>query len=292
MSKADPHHYTTQQQLVRLSEIGFGKGKPDVGYAARMLFHTMIPHSPQEAREWTRQNGRLKVHIQAGPSKGLPYGTYPRLVFIWLVTEAKRKKDRRIVLGKSLNDFMYQLGLMPTGGRWGSITQLREQTRRLFTARIVAFLESEGGEAMKKMDVADEYELWWDPKKPDQAALWESTVVLGEKLFNMILDDPFPVDMRILKEIKRSPLGIDLYTMLTYRVSYLKKPTAITWRQLHGQFGSDYNDDKNGMDNFTKAVKRELEKIKTAWPDLQYETPRGRLVLHPSQPSVKRLPEA
>lgn len=288
MSKKD-YHYTSGKQLQRLTEIGFGKGRPDIGYSARMLFHTMIPHSPQEAREWMRQNGRLKVHIQAGPSKGLPYGTYPRLVFIWLVTEAKREKKRELLLGNSLSNFMAQLGLIPTGGRWGTITQLREQLQRLFSARIVAFLETDGGEAMRKMDVADEYDLWWDPKRPDQAALWDSKIVLGEKLFNAILDDPFPVDMRILKEIKRSPLGIDLYTMLTYRVSYLRKPVAITWRQLHAQFGADYADDKNGMDNFTRAVKRELEKIGLAWPELIYETPRGRLLLHPSTPSVKRL---
>lgn len=282
------YHYTRGRQIAELHQIAMSEDAPDISYAARMLYHTMIPHSPQEAREWTRENGRWKVHMQAGPGKGLPYGTYPRLIFIWLVTEAKRTQDRKLYLGDSLSHFMYQLGLMPTGGRWGSITQLRQQIQRLFTARIVAFDAQEDGERMRKLDVADDYDLWWNQKRPEQGTLWQSSVILGERFFNMIVDDPFPVDMRILKAIKRSPLGIDLYTWLTYRVSYLHKPVAISWRQLHAQFGADYSSDKNGMDSFTRKAKRELKKIQLAWPELTYDTPRGRLLLHPSEPSVKR----
>jgi hypothetical protein len=295
MSQGD-HHYTTEKQLQRLAEIGFGEGSPDIAYAARLLFHTMMPHSAQEAREWKRSNGRVRVYIQAGPETGLPYGSYPRLVFLWLVTEAFKTKSRRLVLGHSLSDFMNQLGLLPTGGRWGTITKLREQMRRLFSARIVAYLaKQEGdevGEEMQTLDVARKYDLWWNPKDPGQATIWESTVELGESFYETITRHPFPVDMRVLKALKRSPLGLDLYTMLTYRVAYLKKPVAISWRQLHAQFGADYAGDKNGMDKFTKAAKRELTKIKAAWPELDYETPRGRLLIRPGEPSVKRLLKA
>ena len=283
------YHYTVDKQIQRLAEIGFGDGHPDVGYSARLLFHTMIPHSAQEAREWVRENGNLKVYIQAGAGLGLPYGSYPRLVFVWLVTEAFKTKSRRLVLGDSLSDFMGQLGLLPTGGRWGTITRLREQMQRLFSASLTAVIEGEGRESRRSMQVGPEYDLWWKPHDPTQGALWESTVLLGERFYEWVTTNPFPIDMRVLKEIKRSPLGIDLYTMLTYRIYYLKKPTAISWRQLHEQFGADYAPDKNGLDGFTRSTKRELAKIKTAWPELTYETPRGRLLIHPSETSVKRL---
>lgn len=279
------HHYSSSKQVEELVSIGIGGDEPDVGYAARMLFHTMLPHSAKEAREWVRKNGRLEVYMQAGPGMNLPYGSYPRLIFVWVVTEAYKQKSRRLVLGDSLSGFMRQLGLLPTGGRWGTITQLREQMQRLFTARIVAYIDGGGGQAMRKMDVADEYDLWWDPKSPDQAALWESKVVLGERFFEQIVKNPFPVDMRILRAIKRSPLGIDLYTWLTYRVFYMKEPTTIAWRQLHTQFGAEYED----VRDFTKKAKRELKKIQVAWPELGYETPRGRLKVYPSEPSVKQI---
>lgn len=297
MSKSDEnklpakgHHYTLAKQASRLLEIGFGQGDSEVGYSARMLFHTMLPHSAQEAREWMRQNGRLKVYIQAGPGLGLPYGTYPRLVFVWLVTEAYRTKDRKLILGDSLSDFMRQLGLLPSGGRWGSITRLRDQMQRLFSARLAAVIDGKGGEGRseRNMLVADDYDLWWSPKSPDQAALWQSNVVLGERFYQQIIKKPFPVDMRILKAIKRSPLGIDLYTMLTYRVYYMKKPTVLSWRQLHEQFGADYKG-KYAIKDFRLAAIRELEKIKAAWPELNYETPRGRLKIHPGPASVKQI---
>lgn len=291
------YHYTKAMQAADLVGIAMTPEEVEKGYLARLLFHTMIPHSAQEAREWSRRNGSVEVHMQAGPKKGLPYGTYPRLVFAWICGEAyynsKRndldeQEKRRLIAGDSLSDFMDQLGLLPTGGRWGSITQLREQMQRLFSTRIIAYEDRGGGEAMRQMHVADDYQLWWDPKSPDQASLWENEIVLGERFFKEITDNPYPFDMRILKAVKRSPLGIDLYTWLTYRVSYLKKTTDIPWSSLHGQFGADYSDSRHGHDAFVKAAKRELEKLQFAWPQLRYETPRGRLRLHRCAASVPK----
>lgn len=282
------HHYGQSKQIDALIQIGWGDGEPERGYLARMLFHTMLPHSAKDAREWMCQNGRVRLYIQAGPGMGLPYGSYPRLIFAWIVTEAFKTKDRTLVLGDSLSKFMRQLGLLPTGGRWGSITQLRDQLQRLLSSRMAAFVEEGSGTSMRAMQVANAYDLWWDPKSPEQAAIWESTVTLGQDFFKEIISASFPIDMRILRVIKGSSLAIDLYTMLTYRVSYLKQPTVISWRQLHTQFGSDYSG-KYGIKEFTREAKKQLEKIRLAWPELNYETPRGRLKIYPGRPSVKRI---
>lgn len=281
------NRYTLTKQLNELLDIGQGDEPPERGYLARLLFHTMMPHSAQEAREWSRKNGSVEIHMQAAPGKGLPYGSYPRLIFAWIVTEACRTRSRRLVLGHSLSAFMDQLGLNPTGGRWGTITQLREQITRLVFTRIIAYDTREHGEGGKQLTVADDYEFWWDIDAPDQTAIWQSEIVLGERFFDEITRSPYPIDLRILKMLTRSPLGIDIYTWLTYRVSYLRKPTEISWRQLHEQFGSEYSGNY-GLNEFTKAAKRELKKIKAAWPGLEYETPRGRLRLHPCDPSVPR----
>ncbi len=48
--------------------------------------------------------------------RGLPYGTYPRLLLAWLNTEAVRTKERTIILGHSLSEFMRQLDLIPEPG--------------------------------------------------------------------------------------------------------------------------------------------------------------------------------
>ena len=180
---------------------------------------------------------------------------------------------------------MTELGLIPTGGRWGTITRLREQMKRLFSARISVTYDQEAGYQMRSMEVATEVDLWWSPKHPSQAAIWESTVTLSERFFRAITERPVPIDMRVLKALKRSPLGLDLYTWLTYRLSYLEETTAIPWKELHLQFGSEYTD----IRDFTKKCKRELGKIELVWPNLRYETPRGRLILQPSPPHIARL---
>jgi hypothetical protein len=160
--------------------------------------------------------------------------------------------------------------------------------KRLFSARISAVREDEDRFQFSALQVASEVDLWWDPKRPDQAAVFGSTVRLTEPFFEEIVRRPVPVDMRALRTLKKSPLGLDLYTWLTYRLSYLKEPTEISWQDLHTQFGADYN----RVRDFTQKVKRELNKISTVWPELRYETPRGRLRLYPCPPHVDRVESA
>lgn len=281
------YHHTVDRQLDMLITLGM-EGEPDLGFMARMLVQATLPHSdPGDVREFERVNGNFHLYLQPGPKMGLPYGSYPRLILAWLTTEAVRTRSRHVVLGASLSQFMQQLDIIPTGGRWGSITRLRDQMKRLFSARIAGAYDNgdEGTWQYKTMEIADEVNLWWSPQHPEQATIWESTIHLGEKFFAEIIRHPVPLDMQILKALKRSPLGLDLYVWLTYRVSYLQEPVYISWEQLHAQFGADYTGEK-GIYNFSNKAKRELAKIRAAWPNLNYETPRGRLKLSPSRPSI------
>lgn len=287
MSKIIKHPgYSLDAQIRELTEIAWSAEQPEIGYMARLLLHSAFPHSATDAQTTEKTNGNLHITIQSGPRTKLPYGTYPRLIMAWIMTEANRTKSRRLLLGGTLSEFMEQLGLLPTGGRWGTITQLREQMNRLLQSRIVAEYSDERQDRFRTMEVSTGAELWWTPHEPEQGSMWESYIDLGERFFEQITSKPFPVDLRILKAVKRSPLGIDLYTWLTYRVSYLKEPTHISWQQLHGQFGAEYAGER-GVYDFTKKAKRELAKIKAAWPALDYETPRGRLLLKPCPPSVQ-----
>ena len=61
--------------------------------------------------------------------------------------------------------------------------------------------------------------LWWTPRQPDQGTLWESTVVLSERFFSEITENPVLIDLRALRALKRSPMALDVYLWLTYRMS-------------------------------------------------------------------------
>lgn len=50
-----------------------------------------------------RTNGAVRFAIVEGPDCGLPYGPYPRLILLWIATEAVRKQSRHIDLHLSLN---------------------------------------------------------------------------------------------------------------------------------------------------------------------------------------------
>ena len=93
----------------------------ELAFMARMLVQATLPHSdPGAVSEFGRTNGSFRLVIQPGAGLGIPYGSYPRLVLAWLTTEAVRTKSRRLVLGDSLSAFMGEIGLVPTGGRWGT----------------------------------------------------------------------------------------------------------------------------------------------------------------------------
>ena len=70
--------------------------------------------------------------------------------------------------------------------------------------------------------------------------------------------------MNILKAMKRSSLGLDLYLWLTYRTFALKRPLRLSWARLYRQFGADpaQEDHKLTVNDFRKDCLRELKKIK------------------------------
>ena len=93
--------------------------------------------------------------------------------------------------------------------------------------------------------------------------------------------------MNILRSLKRSPLGLDLYLWLTYRTFALTRPRRLTWLQLYRQFGADpATASKVAQQAFRRDCLRELKKIKGAWPDLHYRTVKGALLLSPSPPRI------
>ena len=109
---------------------------------------------------------------------------------------------------------------------------------RLFGCTVSLIYEDESGFARVTSPVADKQEFWWSNHKPDELSLWESKIELGEKFFHEIIRHPVPIDMNILKALKRSTLGLDLYLWLIYRTFALRAPQRLTWKQLYQQFGA------------------------------------------------------
>lgn len=286
----DTKSYKRIMQLVENSmaiEAEAAKEAGAVGYMARALVQATMPHSKPTETSFVRENGAFSMAIMAHPKVGLPYGSVPRLLVAYLTTEAVRSKSREIELGDSLSAFMAELGEVPTGGRWGSITRVKEQTKRLFASNIACTYTADDMDAGVNLAVADSYELWWNPKNPEQGTVFSSFVKLGERFFDEVTQNPVPVDLRALQALKKSPMALDTYCWLTYRMSYLSKPTVIPWAALQMQFGAEYG----RVQDFKRRFLEQLKAVLLMYPDAKVQPGEHGLELRPSKPHIPKLPK-
>lgn len=274
-------------------------------YMASHLVQANLPHSKPSSDVWQRKNGNLTLGIQAGfnfdtnKSYGLPYGSIPRLLILWIVTEAIRTKSRRIELGASLAGFMREIGLSPDtgGGKRSDAKRLREQMERLFRAKFSftwASAEPKTGvEGYRWLDmqVAPSGELWWDDKNLEQSDLFGSWIELGEHFYNAIISAPVPLDLRAIIALKQSPLALDLYMLLAreaYKAEQSKKGRFIPYASLMEQMGSEYKEQRN----FVQKLKKVLKSVKAVSPKIGVSDELGGLQIAPySTPPIDQKPE-
>lgn len=288
-SKRQLAHAEISERIVREAlaiEQASAKESGNLGYLARILVQATMPHAKLTATEYQRTNGDLTISIQSPSAVGLPYGHYPRLLLSWITTEAVRTKSPDIVLGDTLTHFLRQLGLSTTGGRWGTVPRLRDHLRRLFCSTVSWTYDNTKDHTFATFGVRpiETATLWWDPKNPEQASMWRSRIGLNQRFYDEIVSRPVPLDMRILRALahERSPLAIDIYTWLSYRLFYLKSDVTIPWEALAMQFGGDYT----RLRDFRKFFSKRLQLVLRLYPEARVEALDQYLKLSPSWPSV------
>lgn len=270
------------------AELESAREAGTLGYLARMLVQVTMPHSKPNTDRFVRSNGGFSVQMLAGDSHiGLPYGSTPRLVLAWMTTEAVRTKNPRLELGRSFNMFLREVGILPegrtaSGGKRGVGRMAQRQTLALFKAIVTWQYHDDRRSRGSNIPIAGDYDLAWDPSRADDLTLWTSTVALSEKFFQEITSAPVPIDFRALKMLKRSPLRLDVYSWLTWRMSYLKAETRIPWEFLKAQFGAGYADNAMGLRDFKKAFIEALNAVRIVYTQARVEPTEVALVLRPS----------
>lgn len=287
MEHKDDHNIISDALAAEAEEV---KKAGKVGYMARSLVQATLPHKATPGSEFIRRNGFFTLIILTPSTIGLPYGSIPRLLLSWITTEAFFTKSPVLQLGTTLSSFMNEIGLLRTGGVRGDITRLRNQAKRLFSSTVLCHYENEQQDNGAGFNIASQYQLWWDIKQPNQIPLWKSTVTLGTEFFNEIIKNPVPVDMLALKQLKRSPMALDIYFWLTLRLFYLSKDTLIPWKLLQMQFGADYAIDGQGRLDFKKKFLLRLKQVLTIYNTAKVFPAEGGLLLKPSPPHVAKQP--
>ena len=290
------------------------KSAGTLGFMTRALVIATMPYKDPKVDSFTRTNGDFKLRILAGYEGGIPFGIYPRLLMSWVTTEAVRKDSPVIELGDSLRLFLRDvLDIKSTsGGQRGSSTRVTEQMKRLFGSMVTAQYtgsQEHRGFKLRNVLIADELDLdedegnlldaidppvntsdeaLWVPQARHDAGKWSSQVKLSNNFFKECISSPVPIDMRAYKALRGSPLAMDVYTWLTYRMSYVTKKTRpILWEDLLFQFGSSYGTELDqAVRDFKKAFLKALKMVQVVYPQAAVEVKDNGLVLLPSRPHI------
>lgn len=275
------------------SEIGEidAKDADELAFAARPLIQATLPHSKTPGTNYVRRNGNLTLEVRASTDYGLPYGVIPRLLIIWMTSEACRKKSRTLEMGKNLSEFMNKLDMPVTGGDYGRIKPLKRQMDSLFTSIFyIRYNVTEGensGLGHELIAPVKNYICWDKPKDPSQPNLFSNELTLSEDFYKDIISLPVPVDLRAIKGLRKSPMAVDIYEWLTLKNYYAKRPTVIPWEALQFQFGAGYPDTPQGRLDFRKKFRSALLAVGQVYEDAKKLRPETEhLFFVPGRPHI------
>ncbi len=241
-------------------------------YIPSFLVATTLPHRDPKASEFTRVNGKIRTTLHAPKRIGLPFGVHARLILIHLATGAVRTRSRHFLVGHSINQLLARMAITNGGGRDGQSTRARNQLDRLCATTFTTTTPL--GNQGENLVLADRW-MEQGPKGRE--------VILGERFFERATKSAVPLDPVIVRTLRRSPLALDLYAWLTYRMAMLDQATTVSWQALEAQFGSEYTRRRD----FRAKFQKQLDRVIRAWPgELRVRAEERRIVLDPGPPSV------
>ena len=253
------------------------------------LIQCSFPHADQgETTTFTRRNGWLELTLStARKDFGLPYGVPARLLTIYCASEAIRTRSPEIYLGESVNEFLRLLDVPITRGARGSQRVYANQLIRLVHCAIsidenIRDPSGRVGLHIRQALFAEEARLWWD----EECGVGQgSSLVLSSVLFDSILERSAPLSTNAIKQLRKSPMDLDVYAWLVHRLYKLNSMSTITWAQLSGQFGHGYTAPRKFRHFFLDSLKR----VQAVYPEAKLKVADVGLILIPSKPHVARL---
>lgn len=251
------------------------------------LIQCSFPHAdPGEARTFTRRNGWLELTLgTTRPETGLPYGVPARLLTIYCASEAIRTKSPEVYLGNSVHDFLRRLDVPITRGDRGSLRVYANQLLKLIHCTLtidenVRDAAGRTGLHIRQALFADEARLWWDDETNGVGQ--GSSLVLSSVLFHSILDRSAPLSTAAIRQLRKSPMDLDVYAWLVHRLFNLSKPSTVTWGQLSDQFGHGYSE----LRKFRRFFIDSLKRVQAVYPEAKLKVADVGVVLLPSKPHL------
>jgi hypothetical protein len=294
----DPNQRRRELGLIAAASAALSEpAEDDLAFSHSGLCQTCLPHARPATNDliWQRNSGRFHLMVSPGVVRGpdgkatrvgVPYGTRARLIMIFLQTEGVR--SRTVSLGPSMSAWIRSLGLPVTGGPRGTIQAIREQSLRIarceFTLQWTARSASGADETIiRDQRLVSGLSLWHGQEEGD-GARWQAMVELTREFHDHLREHAVPLMRDAIAHLKDNSLGLDLYTLLAYRLQRLEQPLLLRWQALAAQVGSD----TGRTSHLAQRVKAVLPDVLAVYPDAKVEVVRHGLRLLPSKPPVPR----
>lgn len=220
---------------------------------------------------WTRRSGNVKVEILGHPDYGIPFGQ-DTLVVLYLAFEAKRQGTRKIKVN-FYRDFMRMFEMNPNDGR--KYRLVIDSLRRIRNAKYSWEIVGESRETGLHFLYIDEYDLYCDPKHPDQRTLYDQYIMLSERFWEEIRTHRIPSNLKAIIALKAKPAHLNFYIWLSYRVGQAFQETVAKgfdpktiYIPFWGEKGlqSQLSSMIEKRNEYRRRVRWWLDTVKEIWP--------------------------
>jgi Plasmid encoded RepA protein len=265
-----------EQERSTASFPGIGVGRPAeptiIYYSSHLILATLAhtdpnPGNDPDRMEFTKCNGRYRL-ICVGGELGLPYGALVRLFLGYIMDSVVRGRvdpvTLRLALEESLPKFMIKLGYAKSGTwRVGSkADEVHKQLRRLLTSTVrfeyVTELKTSTSGTLR---IAQGWRLWDEAESgEDDEEFTGAWVRLSPEFYKDCQAHQVPISADILFALKRSPMAMDVYMWISWRINAMRhreeSQVRVGQDDLKAQFGTNIVDDAKFWQTFRNAVKR------------------------------------
>ncbi|MFC3215540.1 MULTISPECIES: replication protein RepA [Novosphingobium] len=250
-----------------------------------------------ETQPILREDGKYALAINPRPvlqnvdgkpvlkSLGVPYGAYPRVALIYLLSQAVTKRSRDVYLGRNFTEWMRRLGYQTVSyGPRGTANRMREQVDRLLACEWQIRWDGTEAEdnafAVRDVKISNEY-----AGSLEKNGAFAREIRMSEGFYAHLIDHAVPLNEVAIRELKGTPTALDLYTYLAYRLPRIAsdKGQTISWDQLARHLGNDADSKR-----FRQTVRETMQLVSAVYPNANVDLSGRKVVLHPSPAPLER----
>lgn len=244
-----------------------------------------------------REDGKYALAINPRPvlqtvdgksvlrSLGVPYGAYPRVALIYLLSQAVTTRCRDVYLGRNFTEWMRRLGYQTVSyGPRGTANLMREQVDRLLACEWQIRWDGTGADdsafAVRDVKISNEY-----AGSLDKNGTFAREIRMSEVFFSHLVEHAVPLNEVAIRELKGTPTALDLYTYLAYRLPRINgdKSQMISWDQLAKHLGNEADSKR-----FRQTVRETMQLVSAVYPNANVDVSGRKVILHPSPAPLER----